>query len=52
MVIAYTSADIMVSIIQYGSTAYRDNEGLGFLAPKYHPKGSLIFTLGNLGRIA
>ena len=24
---------------------YRNHEGLGFLAPKYHPKTSLIFTL-------
>ena len=32
------------------STIYRDHEGLEFLAPKYHPKTSLIFTLWHLGR--
>ena len=30
-------------IIQYSSTVYRDHEGLGFLAQKYHPESSLIF---------
>ena len=29
---------------------YRDHEGLGFLAPKYHPKTSYN-TLWHLGRI-
>ena len=28
-------------IIQYSSTVYRDHKGLGFLAPKYHPKNQL-----------
>jgi len=31
-------------IIQYNSTVYRDHGGLGFLALKYHPKASLIFS--------
>ena len=35
----------IANIIQYSSTVYRDHEGLGFLAPKYHPKTSLIFNL-------
>ena len=38
-------------IIQYSSTVYRDHGGYGFLALKYHPKTSLIFTLWHLGSI-
>ena len=33
-----------LTIIEYGSTIYRDHEGLGILAQNYHPKTSLIFT--------
>ena len=33
----------VVLIIQYSSTVYRDHGGQGFLAPKYHPKTSLIY---------
>ena len=42
---------MMMIIIQYNSTVYSDHKGLGFLAPKYHPQTSLIFTLWHLGRI-
>ena len=27
----------LFSIIQYGSTVYKDHEGLGFIAQKHHP---------------
>jgi len=36
---------IQYYLIQYGSTVYKEHEGLGFLTPKYHPKTNLIFTL-------
>jgi len=28
-------------IIEYSSTVYRDHKGLGFLAPKLHPKNQI-----------
>ena len=43
-----SSVSIIAINILYGSTEYRDHEGLGFLAPKYHPKPSLICDLVGL----
>ena len=31
-----------LKLLSYSSTVYRDYEGLGFLAVKYHPKNQLI----------
>jgi len=46
--LVYTAKEIMATkliIIQYSSIVYRDHGVLGFLAQKYHPKISLIFSV-------